>query len=194
MVIINPQTKDRAGSTKFGLCIPTYGEKTSVEGPWPVALEAQKMGYDSVWTTDHVLMPTESRTSYERTFESITTLAYLAALTSTVKLGVSSLIVAMHNPVVVIKQLATIDHLSQGRVMLAIGAGWNEMEVTHLGSNFHNPGRRVNDSIRHLGSYETAQLNSKERKFRTDSGTQSSSPDRFKRSSQSGPPASVAQL
>src|SRR5436309_14802458 len=55
---------------------------------------------------------------------------------------------AIRNPVVVAKQLATIDNLSGGRLMLATGAGWNEKEFTHLGSNFHNRGKRLDASIR----------------------------------------------
>ena len=80
---------------KFGVCIPNYGETSTVDGLRTVALEAEKMGYDSVWTTDHVLMPTQSGTPYERILDSITSLAYLAPLTSIVKLGISSLITAM---------------------------------------------------------------------------------------------------
>jgi probable F420-dependent oxidoreductase len=135
-------------SMKFGVCIPNFGETASVDGLRTVALEAEKMGYDSVWTTDHILMPAQSATPYERIFESVTSLAYLAALTSTARLGVSSLILAMRNPAVVVKQLATIDHFSGGRVMLATSAGWNESEFAHLGSNFHDRGRRLDESIR----------------------------------------------
>ena len=133
---------------KFGVCVPNYGETTSVDGLRTVALEAERMGYDSVWTTDHILMPAQSGTPYEIIFESITSLAYLASITSTVKLGISSLITAMRNPAVVVKQLATIDHFSGGRVMLATSAGWNESEFQHLGSNFHDRGRRLDESIR----------------------------------------------
>src|SRR5437870_9678314 len=93
-------------------------------------------------------MPKSSGTPYERIFDSITTLAYLAPITNHVKLGISSLIIAMRNPVVVAKQLAAIDYLSAGRLMLAIGVGWNEKEFAHLGSNFHNRGKRVDASIR----------------------------------------------
>lgn len=133
---------------RFGVCIPNYGETTSVDGLRTVAVEAERMGYDSVWTTDHVLMSAQSGTPYEKTFESVTSLAYLASVTSTVKLGISSLIMAMRNPVVVVKQLATIDHFSGGRVMLATSAGWNESEFQHLGSNFHDRGRRLDESIK----------------------------------------------
>lgn len=133
---------------KLGVCIPNYGETSSIEGLRTVALEAERMGYDSIWTTDHVLMATQSGTPYEKIFESITCLAYLAAVTSTVKLGISSLITAMRNPAVVVKQLATIDHLSEGRIILATSAGWNEREFQHLGSNFHDRGRRLDESIK----------------------------------------------
>jgi len=135
-------------SMKFGVCIPNYGETSTVEGLRTVALEAEKTGYSSVWCTDHVLMPTHSGTPYERILDSLTSLAYLAPLTSTVKLGISSLITAMRNPVIVAKQLATIDQLSGGRVMLATSAGWNEREFTHVGVNFHDRGKRLDDSIR----------------------------------------------
>ncbi len=113
-----------------------------------IAVEAERTGYDSVWCTDHLLMPRNSGTPYERIFDSITTLAYLAATTDRVKLGISSLIIPMRNPVVVAKQLATIDNLSNGRVMLATSPGWNEREFSHLGSNFHNRGKRLDESIR----------------------------------------------
>lgn len=135
---------------KFGVCVPNYGESSSPEALRTIALEAEQNGCDSVWTTDHILMPRESGTPYERIFDSITTLAYLAGITNGVKLGISSLIIAMRNPVVVAKQLATIDNLSGGRLMLAIGVGWNEKEFAHLGSNFHNRGKRVDASIRLL--------------------------------------------
>lgn len=137
-----------ASNMKFGVCVPNYGESSSPEALRTVALEAQRNGCDSVWTTDHLLMPRNSGTPYERIFDSVTTLAYLAAVTDKVKLGISSLITAMRNPVVIAKQLATIDNLSKGRVMLATSAGWNEKEFAHLGSNFHNRGKRLDASIR----------------------------------------------
>jgi len=135
---------------KFGVCIANYGETFAVDGIRTVAVEAERMGYDSLWTTDHILMPPQSGTPYETILDSITTLAYLAAHTTVVKLGISSLILAMRNPVVAIKQLATVDVLSRGRLMLATSAGWNETEFAHLGSDFHIRGKRLDDSIKLL--------------------------------------------
>ena len=132
---------------KLGVCVPNYGETCSVEALRTVAAEAEKQGYDSIWCTDHVLMPKNSGTPYEKIFESVTTLAYLAATTNRLRLGISSLITPMRNPVVVAKQLATIDNLSKGRLILATSAGWNETEFSHLGSNFHNRGKRLDESI-----------------------------------------------
>src|SRR5467141_2591069 len=143
---INKRRNDRG--MKFGVCVPNYGESSSTEALRNVALEAEQAGCDSLWTTDHILMARNSGTPYETIFESITTLSYLAAITSHAKLGISSLITAMRNPVVVAKQLATIDNLSGGRLMLATSAGWNEKEFAHLGSNFHNRGKRLDASIR----------------------------------------------
>src|SRR3989441_8431293 len=133
---------------KFGVCVPNYGESSTPDALRAIALEAEHAGCDSLWTTDHVLMPRSSGTPYERIFDSIATLSHLAAITKRANLGISSLITAMRNPVVVAKQLATIDNLSNGRLMLATSAGWNEKEFTHLGSNFHNRGRRLDASIR----------------------------------------------
>ncbi len=64
------------------------------------------------------------------------------------KLGISYLIIAMRNPLIVAKQLAAVDAFSEGRVLLAIGAGWNEKEFGYLGSDFHTRGKRVNESIK----------------------------------------------
>ncbi len=137
---------------KFGVGIPNYGETLNVETLRSIALEAENFGYDSLWTTDHILMPRDSRTPYEKIFDSISTLAYLAPQTRSIRLGISSLIIAMRNPAVVAKQLASIDSFSGGRVMLAIGAGWNEQEFGFLGSDFHTRGRRVDESIKLIRS------------------------------------------
>lgn len=135
---------------KLGACIPNYGETCSREALLTIAKEAERSGYDSVWATDHILMSKNSGTPYERIFDSLASLSYLAGKTDNVKLGVSSLVIPMRNPVIVAKQLATIDNLSNGRLILATSVGWNEREFSNLGSNFHDRGRRLDTSIRLL--------------------------------------------
>lgn len=138
---------------KFGVCIPNYGDTSSVEALRSVAQSAEKLGYDSIWATDHVLMPQNSGTPYERIYDSITSLAYAAAFTSKIRLGISSLVIAMRNPVVVAKQLASVDAFAGGgRVLLAMSAGWNEKEYGFLGSDYHTRGKRASESIRLIRS------------------------------------------
>lgn len=132
---------------KFGVCVPNYGDG-SVEDLRRLVSEAESLGFDSLWTTDHILVPRNSGTPYERILDSITTLSFLIPLTNRVRLGISSLIIAMRNPVVVARQLATIDNLSGGRLTIGIGAGWNEKEFSYLGSNFNDRGKRVDESIK----------------------------------------------
>src|SRR5205809_7588460 len=99
---------------KLGVCVPNYGEGCSVEALRTVAAEAEKRGYDSIWCTDHVLMPKKSGTPYEKIFESVTTLAYLAATTNRLRHGTSSLITPKRNPAVVANQLATMYNRRKG--------------------------------------------------------------------------------
>src|SRR3989442_12380875 len=128
---------------KFGVCVTNYGETCSTEALRYVAAEAERSGFDSVWCTDHILIPRDSGTPYERIYDSITSIAYLAGVTSRVSLGISSLITAMRNPVVVASQLATVDNLSNGGVMLATSAGRNEKGLSSIGRNFKTRGGRL---------------------------------------------------
>ncbi|MCL5788680.1 MAG: TIGR03619 family F420-dependent LLM class oxidoreductase [Candidatus Marsarchaeota archaeon] len=124
-----------------------YGETSSAEEIREMAVEVEDLGYHSIWATDHILMPAPSGTPYERIFDSLSTLAYLSGVTSKLRLGVSSLVIALRNPVEVTKQLATIDNFSGGRVMLAVAAGWNQSEFQNLGAPFRNRGRVVDESV-----------------------------------------------
>ena len=148
---------------KFGICVPNYGETASPEALRTIAHEAEQADCDSIWTTDHILMSKNSGTPYERILDSLATLSYLAAITDRVKLGISSLITAMRNPVVVAKQLSTIDNLSSGRLLLATSAGWNEKEFANIGSNFHNRGRRLDASIRLIRALWKGEISFKSR-------------------------------
>lgn len=132
----------------FGVCLPNYGEELSEDAISFFSKKAEDLGYKSAWTTDHLLMSAGSNTPYEKILESITTLVFVAAKTEKIRLGVSSLVMALRNPIVVAKQLATLDFLSNGRAMLATGAGWNEREFFNLGADYRKRGKRLNESIR----------------------------------------------
>lgn len=130
------------------------GEYPGVQGCLQVAQRAEELGFDSVWVNDHVIIPvqTSSRYPYNETgaspfhwrqhiYDPLVVMAALAARTQRVRLGTSVLVVPYRNPVLLAKMLATIDCLSQGRVVLGIGVGWMEEEFEALGVGAYYPVR-----------------------------------------------------
>ena len=100
-------------------------------------LKAEKMGFDSVWVTDHLILGSKRVFSY---LESLTTLAALASRTTNIKLGVCILILPLREPVLLAKVLSTLSHISKNRIKLALGAGWYEREFRACGVNFNDRG------------------------------------------------------
>jgi probable F420-dependent oxidoreductase len=140
---------------RFGICLPNYGDTLDIEGLKKLSLLAEELGYDSIWLADHILMHKNSNTPYEKILEPISTMAYLASMTKKIKIGISSLVIAMSNPITVAKEIATIDLLSNGRVMLAIATGWNKKEFQFLNADFHRRGKIVDESIELMKSLWT---------------------------------------
>jgi len=132
---------------KFGIVLPNFGNDASRLSIIDTALAAEEMGYDSIWLTDHVALPKADAVRFGHIFECITTLGFLAGVTSKIKIGISSLVLPQRNPVEVAKEIATIDVLSNGRVMLAIGIGWSQGEYSNLNNNFKNRARRMDEAI-----------------------------------------------
>jgi probable F420-dependent oxidoreductase len=135
---------------RFGVTLPTYPAGATVDGFVKVAQAAERLGFSSVWTTDHVILPHEQAGPYDAIFEALLTLAYLAPLTSRVKLGISVIVVPQRNGVVLAKELATLDQLSQGRVIAGVGAGWSEPEFQMLGTGerFGHRGAYLDETLR----------------------------------------------
>ena len=132
---------------QFGCTLPNRGELTSAENLKVMAQTAEKNGFDSVWVSDHIVIPTDIAPLYpysdsgELPFnpdspycEPLTTLAFLSGVTSSVRLGTHVLVLPYRNPVLAAKMISTLDFLSGGRVILGIGAGWMEEEFEALDS------------------------------------------------------------
>ncbi len=132
---------------QFGIGLPNYGRGKTWEDVRRVALAAEELGYDSVWTTDHLIVPRQDIEPYGNIFESLITLAMVAPITQRVKLGTSILVLPQRNPVLAAKQIATIDAASGGRMIVGLGVGWNEGEYKNLSANFHNRGKRLDEEI-----------------------------------------------
>lgn len=135
---------------KFGIVLPSYGTQSSRLAVVDTALAAESLGFDSVWTTDHLALPHAEAARFSPLLEAVTTLAFLAGLTQRVRLGVSALVLPQRNPIEVAKQIATLDVLSGGRAMLACGVGWSRGEYQALGSNFSNRGKRMDEALKVL--------------------------------------------
>jgi len=135
---------------KFGVVLPSYGTRAGRLGILDTALAAEQLGFDSVWLTDHLALSLPDSEIFGNIFEAVATLAYLAGSTSRIRLGISSLVLPQRNPVEVAKQLATVDVLSGGRVMLAAGIGWSESEYRNLGYHFEDRGARMDEALKIL--------------------------------------------
>ncbi len=135
---------------KFGVVLPNYGPGATYEDLKHMALAAERLGYASIWTTDHILVPKENTDPYGNMLESIVTLAMLASVTDRVHLGTSILVLPMRNPIIVAKQIATLDAATKGRVILGVGVGWNETEYANLGADFKTRGKRMDEYIKLL--------------------------------------------
>ncbi|MFQ5950831.1 MAG: LLM class F420-dependent oxidoreductase [Candidatus Geothermarchaeales archaeon] len=133
---------------KFGVILPNYESWASKEAIVEVAEKAEEVGYDSVWSTDHVLVTRRWEHPYGHLFESLTTLSYVAGITEHVSLGTSILILPQRNPIIVAKQVAALDKLSEGRVILGVGVGWLSEEFQMLGASFQRRGRLTDEAIR----------------------------------------------
>ena len=140
---------------KYGVCIPHYGRPIDAGGLTEMAVKAEEMGFDSVWVTDHIIVPhvipeMEDLVYRYDMLEPLTLLAHLGAVTSRVSLGTSVVILPYRNPVILAKMIATADVLSRGRIILGAGVGWLEGEFDVLNAPFANRGPLSDEYLRLL--------------------------------------------
>ncbi len=132
---------------KLGLILPNFGAIASGEAIRQSAALAEDLGFDSVWTTDHVLMPASMPDPYGNLIESLIALSVAAAVTQRVQLGTSIIVTPQREPVLLAKQLASIDAISGGRLILGAGVGWLEQEFNYLNADYENRGARFDEGL-----------------------------------------------
>lgn len=115
-----------------------------------LAVLAEGLGYRTAWLPDHLLPPAPYSDTYGGVYEPLVTLSYLAARTSSIRLGTSVLVLPMRNPFVVAKQAATLQQLSGGRLTLGVGIGWDRDEFAAVGADFRTRAGRTDEGIRLL--------------------------------------------
>ncbi|HEY7600317.1 MAG TPA: TIGR03619 family F420-dependent LLM class oxidoreductase [Candidatus Limnocylindrales bacterium] len=134
----------------FGLILPSYRAGASAAGIEAAADAAARLGWHSVFTTDHLLVEPSARSEdYFHIFDALLTLAHLGARQPSLRLGISVLVVPMRNAVVLAKELATLDALSRGRLIVGVGVGWNETEFGNVGAadRFGRRGAYLDEAI-----------------------------------------------
>jgi probable F420-dependent oxidoreductase len=145
---------------EFALALPNYRPGASREGIEAAVETCRRLGWRSVWTTDHILPePSEASADYATNFEALSTLAYVGGLDDRIRLGTSVVVVPLRNAVVLAKEIATIDALTGGRLTIGVGVGWNRTEFGNVGvgDRFRRRGAYLDESIflwRHLWSGE----------------------------------------
>jgi probable F420-dependent oxidoreductase len=131
---------------RFGMQLPTYGPIADPGVIARAAGRADELGYDSVWVNDHVLVP--SRISrYGRIFEALTTLAWVAGHTARARIGTSVLILPQREAILAAKQLATIDVLSGGRLIVGLAVGYVAEEYHYLRAPFERRGALIEEQL-----------------------------------------------
>jgi probable F420-dependent oxidoreductase len=132
----------------FGVILPNYGEGSSPEGIRRVAEAAEELGFDSVWATEHIIVGPEAVNPYGRVYSPLVSLGWIAGWTERIGLGTSIVLVPLHNPMLLAKEVATLQELSGDRFTLGVGMGWHEDEFEFMGIDFRGRGQRGDEAIR----------------------------------------------
>ena len=145
---------------KFGLRYCNIGPLSQREPALEIARFAEDAGFESLWSIEHVVIPAGYQSAYPYSDDGrfgwpenldypdpVMWLAVIAGATTSLKLGTAVMILPQRNPVVLAKEIATIDMMSGGRMLFGVGSGWLEEEFDALGVPFGERGPRTDEAI-----------------------------------------------
>ena len=134
---------------KFGLCGINGGVTSYLETLTRIGQAAETAGFDSLWAGEHHVIATSSQMipATSRLLNPVVALTLLAAHTRTIRLGTGVLLLPQYQPLILAKELASLDVLSGGRLIVGIGVGWAEAEFEALGVPFHERGARTDEYL-----------------------------------------------
>lgn len=147
---------------KVGITLPQAGEQSTTANIIRTAKTAEDEGFDSLWVFERLLWPISPQTpyvatpdgslpvEYQRVFDPLETLTFVAAKTNKITLGTSVIDILFHNPVVLARRFATLDVLSGGRTIAGLGIGWSKDEYQVSNIPFENKGKRADEFIQAL--------------------------------------------
>jgi len=134
-------------SKTFGVAtrnFTAYPEMPDIRALVDYGVHVEALGYDSVWVWDHILLGVSPNFPVA---DSLTVLTGIAARTTRIKLGTGVLVLPLRNPVVLAKQLASMDQLSDGRLIMGLAAGWYKREFDAVGVRFDRRGKIMDESL-----------------------------------------------
>ena len=143
---------------RFGFALPQLGSAVGPEALDSVAKRAEELGFDSLWVLDRILWPVNPRApypigdgslpaKYKSVLDPLETLTFTAARTRRVALGTSVLNLPWYNPVLLARQLTTLDVLSAGRLRVGFGMGWSPDEYEAAGTAWQERGKRADELL-----------------------------------------------
>jgi probable F420-dependent oxidoreductase len=145
---------------KFGIAFANTGPFAEPAAAVEFARAAEEAGFESLWTVEHVVVPSDYGSAYPYSPsgkmpgaedlpipDPLIWLSFVAGATSRIYLATGILILPQRNPVVLAKELATLDHLAGGRMLLGVGVGWLQEEFDAIGVPFAERGRRTEEYV-----------------------------------------------
>lgn len=145
---------------QYGIHLPHLGRQATRSNLIEFAQHAEQLGFHSGWVSDHVAWPKDIASRYPYTddgsfappidmpwLDPIGTLFFVAGVTETLQLGTTVLILGYRPPVLTAKAIASLDHLSGGRVLLGVGVGWMREEFEVLGMPYDHRGARADEQL-----------------------------------------------
>jgi probable F420-dependent oxidoreductase len=145
---------------RFGIAFANVGPFATPQGATAIAEEAEGAGFESLWTVEHVVVPREYASVYPYSPngkmpgaefvdmpDPLIWLTWVAARTTTLRLATGILILPQRNPLITAKEVATLDQLSGGRVILGVGIGWLEEEFRFLNSSWEDRAARTEEYV-----------------------------------------------
>ena len=147
---------------KLSFALPIGGAWATPDNQRRIAQEAERLGYHGLWTFQRLFFPLQPQNDYpamhgqpwpdvfRRTMDPVVSLAFVAAVTHRIRLGTGVLLMPYYSPLVMAKELATLDQVSGGRLDVGLGLGWSRDEYQAVGVPYRDRGRRGDEFLRCL--------------------------------------------
>jgi probable F420-dependent oxidoreductase len=144
----NESEPNEGNGMKLGICLPHYGRPIEVDRLHRVVRRAEERGLDSVWVTDHVIVPSDAHIIYrDHMLDPLAILPWLAGATERLAIGTSVIVLPYRSPLPVAKLLASVDVLSGGRLIFGAAVGWMEGEFAALGVPLRERASRTDEAL-----------------------------------------------